>query len=81
MNIDKDWVPYDYIPTMTVRKQTIKSQQTSEKQKKSGFPTKTTAILFVIKSLQLCAILLVFFTIMSLSVIIGSFHPFIDHYA
>ena len=31
LNIDKDWIPYDYLPTITVRKEAVKSQPTSER--------------------------------------------------
>jgi len=25
INMDKDWIPYDYLPTFTIRKQVVKS--------------------------------------------------------
>ena len=31
VNIDQDWVPYDYLPTVTVRKESVRNQPTSKR--------------------------------------------------
>lgn len=58
----------------------MKSKSTSEKQTKSGYPTKTTAILFVVKTSTLCVILIVFATVMMVCNIIKSFSKFLGQY-
>lgn len=81
INIDKDWIPYDYLPAVTVRKQVVKSQPTNERQTKSGFPTKTTVILFIMKTIQLCITSLSLCAIGMLSVTVKKFAPRLAKYS
>lgn len=74
--IDLDWIPYDKLPAITISNQPVKSKTTDDKFKNSGYPTKTTSILFLVKTGQLVATYFVLLAIYAICDLVNLFSKF-----
>lgn len=74
--IDLDWIPYDKLPAISISNQPVKSKTTDDKYKNSGYPTKTSSILFLVKTGQLLAIYFVFLALYAINDLVHHFTRF-----